>query len=126
MNTYFINCCFLICCCIFTAACATKVSEADKAAEDVAILMCNCPAVKAHLEMVEQHNNSIPADTALRAEIKAALPASVQAMDKTCVGEFKKAAAAAADKQKFQKVYANQLYKRCPAIAKGLHVKGGS
>ena len=95
-------------------------------AEDVATLICDCAEVKAHLEMVERHNNSALADTALRAEIKAALPASVQAMDKTCLGEFNKAAAAAADKQKFQKVYANQLYKRCPAIAKGLHVKGGS
>lgn len=126
LNTYFINRCFVIFCCILAAACTTKVSQADKAAEDVAMLMCDCAEVKAHLALVERHNNSEIADTALRAQIKTALPASVQAMEKTCIGEFKKAAAAAADKQKFQKVYANQLYKHCPAIAKGLHVKGGS
>jgi hypothetical protein len=125
LNTYFINSCFVLFCCIFAASCTQQADEHDKAAEDIATLICDCAEVKAHLALVERHNNSELADTTLRAEIKAALPASVQAMDSTCLGEFRKAAAAATDKQKFQKIYANQLYKRCPLIAKGLHVKGG-
>lgn len=96
----------------------------DSAAAAVAIVMCHCTAVKEHLQIVSTHNES--EDAAEKARLKLALPKTVRDMDGTCMGEFRKAATQAQDKQRFQRIYANMLYDSCPAVAKGLHVTGAT
>jgi hypothetical protein len=100
------------------------IERDDSAATAVALVMCHCKEVKAHLDIVNTHNESD--DAGEKTRLKAILPQSVKDMDSTCMGEFRKAANLAQNKQRFQRLYANMLYDSCPAIAKGLHVTGAT
>ncbi len=103
---------------LFLCACASD--EAAKEPQRLAALICDCAEVKEHLRIVADFNASN--DSTERARLKAAVPASAIAMDKGCLGEFRRSAAESVDKKIYQNHYARALHLRCPDIARQLHV----
>lgn len=103
---------------LFLCACAHD--DAAKEPQRLAALICDCPAVKEHLHIINTFNASD--DDSLRAQLKSQLSASQKAMDNTCMGEFQRSAAQVSDKKLYQEHYARALHLRCPDIARQLHV----